>query len=71
MVSEAELDDCLPAKEIAAAFYQKYDLREVLGRGVSSTVRRAVLKETGESFAAKIIDVSQDVVDADGLNLKE
>ena len=71
MVSEAELDDCLPAKEVAAAFYQKYDLREILGRGVSSTVRRAVLKETGESFAAKIIDVSQNVVDADGLNLKE
>ena len=71
MVSEMDVDDALPAKDIASAFYQKYELREVLGRGVSSTVRRAVLKETGESFAAKIIDVSEDAVDGDGLSLKE
>jgi len=71
MVSEMEVDDALPARDIASAFYQKYELREELGRGVSSTVRRAVLKETGESFAAKIIDVSEDAVDGDGLSLKE
>jgi len=66
-----EGDDNLPAKDIATAFYQKYEPREVLGKGVSSTVRRAVLKETGESFAVKIIDVSQDLVDSDGLTLRE
>jgi len=63
--------DMLPAKDIATAFYQKYEPREVLGKGVSSTVRRAVLKETGASFAVKIIDVSQDLVDSDGLDLRE
>jgi len=63
--------DTLPAKDIATAFYQKYEPREILGRGVSSTVRRAVLKETGASFAVKIIDVSQDLVDSDGLSLKD
>jgi len=63
--------DTLPAKDIATAFYQKYEPREVLGKGVSSTVRRAVLKETGASFAVKIIDVSQDLVDSDGLDLRE
>jgi len=63
--------DMLPAKDIATAFYQKYEPREVLGTGVSSTVRRAVLKETGASFAVKIIDVSQDLVDSDGLDLRE
>jgi len=63
--------DTLPAKDIATAFYQKYEPREILGRGVSSTVRRAVLKETGGSFAVKIIDVSQDLVDSDGLSLKD
>eukprot|EP00090_Calanus_glacialis_P005083 TRINITY_DN13907_c0_g1_i1.p1 TRINITY_DN13907_c0_g1~~TRINITY_DN13907_c0_g1_i1.p1 ORF type:complete len:424 (+),score=134.92 TRINITY_DN13907_c0_g1_i1:165-1436(+) len=68
--SEADMDT-LPAKDIATAFYQKYEPREVLGKGVSSTVRRAVLKETGASFAVKIIDVSQDLVDSDGLDLRE
>jgi phosphorylase kinase gamma subunit len=43
----------------------------VLGKGVSSTVRRAVLKETGESFAVKIIDVSEQLVDGTGLSLRE
>ena len=68
---EEEDGDCLPPRESAVAFYSKYDAREVLGRGVSSTVRRAVLKDTGESFAVKIIDISQNMVDADGLNLRE
>jgi len=61
----------LPCKDIATAFYSKYEPREVLGKGVSSTVRRAILKETGKSFAVKIIDVSSDLVDADGLTLRE
>jgi len=69
--SQEDTGDCLPSKDIATAFYQKYEPREILGKGVSSTVRRAVLKETGESFAVKIIDVSQDVVDTDGLSLRE
>ena len=47
--------DTLPSKDIATAFYQKYEPREILGKGVSSTVRRAIYKETGESFAVKII----------------
>jgi len=70
--ADSEVDmDTLPAKDIATAFYQKYEPREVLGKGVSSTVRRAILKESGASFAVKIIDVSQDLVDSDGLDLRE
>ena len=40
-------------------------------RGVSSTVRRVIEKETGLEFAAKIIDVSGDLEDAQGMTLKE
>lgn len=37
-------------------------------RGISSTVRRCIEKETGKAFAAKIIDLSND---SDGLSAKE
>merc|ERR1719412_1272663 len=54
-----------------AIFYQTYQPMEVLGRGVSSVVRRMLYRKSGQSYAVKIIDVSRDIVDADGLNLRE
>lgn len=36
---------------------------------MSSTVRRCIEKETGKEFAAKIIDVSADLEDSQGINL--
>jgi serine/threonine protein kinase len=38
---------------------EKYELREVLGVGSSSTVHRCVSRLTGESFACKVIDCQQ------------
>lgn len=35
---------------------EKYDLREVLGVGSSSTVHRCISRATGDSFACKVID---------------
>ncbi|XP_022905528.1 phosphorylase b kinase gamma catalytic chain, skeletal muscle/heart isoform isoform X2 [Onthophagus taurus] len=53
-------EDRLPDKDAAKEFYAKYEPKEILGRGISSTVRRCIEKETGKEFAAKIIDVSTD-----------
>jgi len=69
--NEMDLGDDLPPMDIGAAFYAKYSALEILGRGVSSTVRRCVEKDTGKNYAAKIVDVSQDYVDADGLTIRE
>lgn len=60
MAKEDE-EDKLPDKDAAKGFYAKYEPKEILGRGISSTVRRCIEKETGREYAAKIIDLSNDV----------
>lgn len=42
----------------ASGFYGAYEVKEVLGRGLASTVRKCVEKGTGQVFAVKIVDVS-------------
>ncbi|XP_050292849.1 phosphorylase b kinase gamma catalytic chain, skeletal muscle/heart isoform isoform X2 [Anthonomus grandis grandis] len=59
MAKEEEYDK-LPDKDAAKEFYAKYEPKEILGRGISSTVRRCIEKETGIEYAAKIIDLSND-----------
>ena len=62
--------DNLPDREVALEFYIKHEPFEVLGRGLSSVVRRCLHRESGKAYAVKIIDVSQDqdVVDTEGLS---
>ncbi|XP_043270270.1 phosphorylase b kinase gamma catalytic chain, skeletal muscle/heart isoform isoform X2 [Venturia canescens] len=60
IMAKDEGDDLLPDKDAAKGFYAKYEPKEILGRGISSTVRRCIEKETGIAYAAKIIDISNE-----------
>ncbi|KFD51180.1 hypothetical protein M514_07944 [Trichuris suis] len=53
------------SKDQACEFYNNYDCKEVLGKGMSSTVRRCIRFSTGEEFAVKIIDLSSEKATAE------
>uniref|UniRef100_A0A4D5R904 phosphorylase kinase n=1 Tax=Scolopendra viridis TaxID=118503 RepID=A0A4D5R904_SCOVI len=70
-MAKDEIDESMPDKDVARDFYAKYEPKEILGRGVSSTVRRCIEKETGREFAAKIIDVSGENEEEEEFDIRE
>lgn len=53
-----EESDELPDREKAREFYSKYELKDVLGKGISSVVRKCVEKASGSEYAVKIVEYS-------------
>lgn len=55
----------------AGQFYQKYEPKEVIGKGLSSVVRRCVEKATGKEYACKIIEFNDDSQEERAATLRE
>jgi len=59
MVADTEY---LPPQDIGTLFYQKYEPREVLGKGASSTVRRCLLKAVYLLPSAKSLKTNENCI---------
>ena len=53
----------------ATEFKKKYEIKERLGKGLSSVVYVCMDKTSGKEYAVKVMDVSEEHINADGMNI--
>lgn len=64
-ISCSERDGVVADLRLAESFYLKYEVRDVLGSGASSTVRRCIEKDSKCEYAVKILDLNSGVDNPD------
>ncbi|CAH8442343.1 unnamed protein product [Heterobilharzia americana] len=57
----SETDGVVADLRLAESFYSRYEVRDILGSGASSTVRRCIEKDSKTEFAVKILDLNSGV----------
>lgn len=62
-ITDSERDDGVLDTSLAVSFYTNYEVRDILGSGASSTVRRCIERKSKRDFAVKIIDLNSGVDD--------
>ena len=62
-------DEELDLQGAALDFRKKYDVKGRLGKGLSSVVYVCVEKSTGIEYAVKMMDISEEHINADGMGI--
>ncbi|KAA0183632.1 Phosphorylase kinase gamma subunit [Fasciolopsis buskii] len=60
-ILEIEKDNPVLDTSLAKSFYSKYEVKDILGSGASSTVRKCIEKQSQREFAVKILDLNSGV----------
>ncbi|VDP96610.1 unnamed protein product [Trichobilharzia regenti] len=60
-ISCPERDGVVADLRLAESFYSRYEVRDILGSGASSTVRRCIEKDSKCEYAVKILDLNSGV----------
>ena len=65
------VEDGVDESSLGSSFHSAYEAKEVIGKGMSSVVRRCVSRASGETLAVKVVELSaESVSEAEATRLK-